>query len=96
MRIKQKIDEKLVTHVANLARIRLSKNEKKKFVEQFNSILEYFKRIDEVDTSHVDPSFHVVEIKNVFREGEKRKFDWNPLENTSHKEKKYFKGPRIV
>lgn len=91
-----KIDKELVKRVADNARLKLTEEEVEKFTKQLEDILSTFKEIDEVDTKNVEPSFHPQEIKNVLREDEVKKFDWNPLENTKHKEGKYFKGPRIV
>ncbi len=91
-----KIDKELLEHVSKIARLELSDEEKEKFIKQLEDILKTFKKIDEVDTSKVKPSFHALELKNVMREDEVKTWKWNPLANTKHKEKKYFKGPRIV
>ncbi len=91
-----KIDENLFEKIVKNARINLTKEEKEKFIKQLEEILEAFKKIDEAQTSDLKPSFHPQEIKNVFRDDEVKKWEWNPLENTEHKEGKYFKGPRII
>jgi len=91
-----KIDRKLVEHVSKVARLELSKEEKTKFTKQLEDILEAFKKIDRIDTKDVRPSFHPQEIKNVFREDQVKKWEWEPLKNTKLKEKGYFKGPKIV
>jgi len=90
------IDEKLVDHVAKIARVNLTEQEIEKFSKQLENILQAFKELDEVDTSGVEPSFHPQELKNVWREDKVKSWKWDPLENTKHKEKKYFKGPKIV
>lgn len=76
--------------------MKLSENETEIFTRQLKDVLEAFKSLDEVNTEKVKPSFHPQEISDVYREDEAEKFDWEPLSNTKHKEKKYFKGPRIV
>lgn len=91
-----KIDKVLLEHVSKIARLELTEEEKKKFVKQLEDILKAFKKIDEVNTAKIKPSFHPIEIKNVMREDEVKVWKWEPLANTKHKEKKYFKGPRIV
>lgn len=90
------INEKLVEHVISIARLKLSDEEIKKFTKQLKNILTAFKKIDEVNTTDIKPSFHPQEIKNVMREDKVKKWKWKPLENTIHKEKNYFKGPRTV
>ncbi|MEM5834352.1 MAG: Asp-tRNA(Asn)/Glu-tRNA(Gln) amidotransferase subunit GatC [Candidatus Aenigmatarchaeota archaeon] len=90
------IEEETLKYVTKIARLSLSEEEVKKFKNQLNQVLEAFKKIDEVDTSNLEPSFHPIEIKNVLRDDEEKKWEWEPLANTKHKEEKYFKGPRIV
>lgn len=57
-----------VEHVAHLARLRLSEEEKEKFGVQLSSILAYVEKLDELDTSGVEPTSHVLTIDNVMRE----------------------------
>ena len=91
-----KIDKELVKRIAANARLKLSEEEMEKFTHQLENILVAFKSLDEVDTKDVKPSFHPQEISDVYREDKAGKFEWDPLGNTKHKEKKYFKGPRII
>ena len=91
-----KIDKQLVKRVADNARLKLTEQEIEKFTKQLGDILQAFKEIDKVNTEKVKPSFHPQEIKNVFREDKVKEWKWKPLDNTKHKEKKYFKGPRVV
>ena len=82
--------------MADIARLNLSEQETEKFTQQLRDVLETFKSLDEVNTDKVKPSFHPQEISDVYREDKAEKFDWNSLANTKHKERKYFKGPRII
>jgi aspartyl/glutamyl-tRNA(Asn/Gln) amidotransferase C subunit len=91
-----KVDEKLLLHVARIARLGLTEEEIKKFLPQLNEILKNFKKIDEVDVNDVLPSIHPIEIKNVWREDKPKPFVWEPLAQTKHKEKNFFKGPKVV
>lgn len=61
-----------VEHVALLARLELSEEEKRLFGTQLTKILEYVAKLDELDTDDVEPMFHVVPLSNVFREDEVR------------------------
>jgi aspartyl-tRNA(Asn)/glutamyl-tRNA(Gln) amidotransferase subunit C len=63
-----KITTEEVDHVAVLARLKFSEEEKERFVSQLNSILEYMGQLGKLDTSSVEPTFHAVTQKNVFRE----------------------------
>ncbi len=53
---KNYLSKKEIERVAWLAHIELSDKEKARFTEQFNEILDYFKKIDEVDTKGIEPT----------------------------------------
>jgi aspartyl-tRNA(Asn)/glutamyl-tRNA(Gln) amidotransferase subunit C len=89
------IDRRLVERIARVARLELTDDEIEKFTGQLKVILESFRELDDVDTEGVEPSFHSQELSNVLREDEATPWDWDPLENTKHREGRHFKGPRI-
>lgn len=64
------ISVKDVEHVAWLARLGLSEEEKARFASQLGDILEYAERVSEVDTSDVEPTAHAIELMNVMRPDE--------------------------
>ena len=92
------LSKKEVEHTAWLAHIELSDKEKALFTEQFNDILDYFKKIDKVDTENVQPTYHVLELMNVYREDEATPSmtKGEALKNAPKKEKEFLKAPRIV
>lgn len=95
---KRHISKEEVEHIARLACIELPEWEKELFTEQFNRILAYFKKIDEVDTERIPPTYHVLDLVNVYRE-DKVLPSLPPkevLKNAPKKEKRFFKAPRIV
>ena len=57
-----------VEHVAKLARLELSENEKERFTEQMNAILTYADKLNELDTNDVQPTSHVLKMVNVMRD----------------------------
>ena len=61
-----------VEHVANLARLELSEEEKTQFTEQLNAILKYAEKLNELDTEQVEPTSHVFELVNVMRDDVKK------------------------
>ncbi|MFZ5647626.1 MAG: Asp-tRNA(Asn)/Glu-tRNA(Gln) amidotransferase subunit GatC [Bacillota bacterium] len=87
-----------VDHVALLSRLELTEDEKKMYSEQLNAILEYARMLDDLDTSGVPPTAHVLPLKNVYRED--RAENHLPLEktlqNAPDREDSFFKVPRIV
>ena len=94
----RKVPIEEVRHIAELAHIELTEEEEEVFTEQFNRILEYFSKIDEVDTEDVPPTYHVLDIVNVYREDEVEGSlgEDKPLRNAPKKEGRFFKSPRIV
>ena len=92
------ISKKEVEHVAWLARIELSEAEKDLFTKQFNEILDYFKKIDSVDTEDVPPMYHVLYLVNIFREDEVLPSlpEKEVLKNAPKKERRFFKAPRLI
>lgn len=92
------ITKEEIEHIAWLAHIELDEGEKELFTEQFNRILEFFRKIDEVDTENVPPTFHVLDIVNVYREDEicETLSKELALMNAPKKEDGFFKSPRIV
>ena len=57
-----------VEHIAQLARLALTDSEREKFATQLASILSYVEKLKELDTSGIEPTSHVVTIRNVMRE----------------------------
>lgn len=62
-----KITIQEVEHVANLARLEFNEEEKKKLAQQLGRILDYIDQLNELDTTDVEPTSHVIPIKNVLR-----------------------------
>jgi aspartyl-tRNA(Asn)/glutamyl-tRNA(Gln) amidotransferase subunit C len=87
-----------VEHISWLASIKIEDVEKDEFVEQFNTILEYFHQLDEVDTDGVEPTYRVVDLANIFREDVSYESlsQEEALKNAPRRENGYFKSPRIV
>jgi aspartyl-tRNA(Asn)/glutamyl-tRNA(Gln) amidotransferase subunit C len=92
------ISVKDVEHIGSLACIELNEQEKERFAKQFNSILDYFKELDGLNTENVEPTYHVIGLTNVFREdiADEGLSQEAVLKNAPKSEKGYIKGPRIV
>ncbi len=59
-----------VRHNARLARVGLSDDEVSRFQNQLSQILDYFERLQEVDTENVPPTAHTLAMHNVMRDDE--------------------------
>jgi len=92
------ISKKEVEHVALLARLSLSEDEKEKFAKQLSQILEHAGKIAELDTKDIKPTSHVLPVKNVFRKDEEKPSlsKEDALSNAPAKEEGMIKIPKIV
>ena len=63
-----KISRKEIEHIATLARLYLSEEEKDLYGSQLSSILDYMEKLNELDTKDVEPTSHVLPLSNVMRE----------------------------
>ena len=94
----EKISSREVDHVAKLARLELSDQEATFFRKDLNSILDYVETLKDLDTDHVSPMSHVLEMNNVWRDDRPRdRKETEPLlENAPMREKGYYKVPKIL
>lgn len=92
------VDKKILEHVAEIARLKLTEQEIKKFLPQLNEALEFFTQLKEVNTEGIKPSFQPVELKNTMREDKEKEClsQEDALSLAEHKKDGYFKGPRAV
>ena len=59
-----------VRAIADLARLELTDEEVALYQQQLSGILDYFQKLEEVDTSHIDPTSTVLPLTNVMRADE--------------------------
>ncbi len=59
-----------VRHIARLARVGLSDDEMPRLQSQLSQILDYFRRLQEVDTENVPPTAQTLAMHNVMRDDE--------------------------
>ncbi|MBU0702850.1 MAG: Asp-tRNA(Asn)/Glu-tRNA(Gln) amidotransferase subunit GatC [Chloroflexi bacterium] len=65
-----KLSRNQVEHIAELARLALSDEEKALYQEQLSAILEHFERLQELDTAAIPPTATVLPLRNVMRDDE--------------------------
>lgn len=93
-----KISKEEVEYVARLARLDLTEEEKETFTGQLSSILEYVGKLNELDTSNVEPTAHVLDISNVMRPDEPGESltQEQALANAPEKAAGHYKVPKII
>lgn len=55
-------------HLAKLARLDIDAADKEKCAEQIASVLDYFEKLNSIDTENVEPLDFVTDLKNIWRE----------------------------
>jgi len=92
------ITKKEVEYVARLAKLEFNEEEKEEFTSQLNSILDYFKKLNELDTESVEPTAYVISMPNLLNEDkvEPSLPQDEVLSNAGYIKKGYFKVPKIM
>ncbi len=63
-----------IIKVATLARIGVSEKDVEKYQHDLSEILDYFKKLDELDVSGVEPIGHITGMQNTFRTDQQADF----------------------
>jgi aspartyl-tRNA(Asn)/glutamyl-tRNA(Gln) amidotransferase subunit C len=92
------LTEKDVDHVARLARLALTDEERHKYRAQLERILGYMKNLEKHDVAGVPPTSHVVPLANVWREDRARLWEDRDaiLDNAPEREDVYFKVKKVI
>lgn len=64
------ISDDMIEYVGILAQLELSDEEKQQAKSDMNRMVDYIDKLNELDTSGVEPMSHVFPVENVFREDE--------------------------
>ncbi|OPB31632.1 Asp-tRNA(Asn)/Glu-tRNA(Gln) amidotransferase subunit GatC [Bartonella sp. AR 15-3] len=92
------VDSKTVKRVAKLARIAIHNDEVERITEEFNTILDFVKQLDEIDVNEVEPLTSVIPM--ALRKREDEVTDGNKatdiIENAPLAEENFFLVPKVV
>ena len=92
--MSNKIDTK---KIANLARLKPSKTESDKLDVYLEQVIDYIDQLNQLDTSNVKPTSHVLPVHNVFRDdkGSKSK-NIDYLTGAPSNSKGHYEVPKII
>jgi len=96
--MSKEIDSDRVRHIGKLSRIELAEEELETFSRQLGAILEYFDKLQELETVDVEPMAHAVEISNVLADdvvGPSLPAD-RALANAPQRDGDFFKVPKVI
>ncbi len=87
-----------VEQIARLAKLEFSEDEKLEMVDQLAKIVEYVEKLNEIDTDNIQPTYHVVDINNVFREDKMAASlpQEEVLKNAPKSKLGYFSVPKVI
>lgn len=93
-----KISRDQVRHVAHLARLYVTDDEAEKMTRHLSDIISYAEQLNELDTENVEPTAHVLDMKNVMRKDEPK--EWiskeDALKNAPDQQDGQFRVPSIL
>jgi aspartyl-tRNA(Asn)/glutamyl-tRNA(Gln) amidotransferase subunit C len=96
--MSEEINEAQVRHVAKLSRLKLTDEQAALYTRQLGSILDYIKKLNELDTAGVEPTAHAAPLRSVLREDVARPgmgVD-KVLQNAPDSDGEFFKVPRVL
>lgn len=87
-----------IEKIAELARLNLKPEEKEKLSKELEAVLGYVKNLEALDTKNVEPTSHVLNLENVFREDEIKPSEVRDpiLKQAPAAEGNFFKVPKVV
>ena len=93
-----KITQDTVDKLATLSRLEFNGKEKEEVINDLNRMLDFVGKLNELDTSSVEPLIYMNDEKNVLRDDEVKQTisQKEALSNAPKKDSDYFKVPKVV
>jgi aspartyl-tRNA(Asn)/glutamyl-tRNA(Gln) amidotransferase subunit C len=88
-----------IEHMAVLARLKLTPDEKERLSGQLGTVLKYIEKLNELNTDDVEPTAHVLGLSNVFRDdepAEKPLADHDLISDSPAHNKGHYEVPLII
>ena len=87
-----------VEHIAALARLEFDEAKKQQLVKDLNTMLAYIDKLNEVDTSHVEPLAQIGSMENALREDEARPSPSQDdmMQNAPDRSGSLFRVPKVI
>lgn len=92
------IEESLIDKLAHLSRLEFSQEEKSVLKSDFEKMLDFVNKLNELDTSGVEPLLHISSNVNVLREdisGNEISRE-QALSNAGLKDESFFMVPKVI
>jgi aspartyl-tRNA(Asn)/glutamyl-tRNA(Gln) amidotransferase subunit C len=92
------VTDEMIEDLASLSRLRFNDEEKNEIRKDLQRMISFVEKLNEVDTTGVEPLLHMTDAMNVYREdqvsGSMPKEE--ALKNAPAADKNYFKVPKVI
>jgi aspartyl-tRNA(Asn)/glutamyl-tRNA(Gln) amidotransferase subunit C len=92
------IDKETVEKVAHLARLELAEDEKEKMIDDMSKILDFMAKLNEIDTSGIEPLVYMTNEINVLRQDviKQEITHQEALQNAPKHDENYFLVAKVI
>lgn len=92
------IDKKIVDEVAHLARLEFDEKSKEEIIGDMNRMLSFVDKLNELDTTNVEPLIYMTDEVNVMRDDESvvTITQEEALKNAPKRDSDYYKAPKVI
>ncbi|MBI1185277.1 Asp-tRNA(Asn)/Glu-tRNA(Gln) amidotransferase subunit GatC [bacterium] len=92
------VTDELVDKLANLAKLEFDGEKKTRIKDDFQKMLNFIEKLDEVDTTGVEPLIHLSDTITEFRDDQSATTVTHEeaLKNAPQKDSDYFKVPKVL
>ena len=93
-----KLNNETITKIAHLARLEVNDSEREVLMEDMNKILSFMEKLNELDTTGVEPLIYLTNEVNVYREDEVQKEITveEALQNSPNQDGVYFRIAKVI
>ena len=93
-----KITDEQLDHIARLARLRLTDEERTRLRKDLDDIVGYVEKLNEIDVDGIEPTSHALEQKNVFLAPDAAHplHAADALKNAPLRHRDFFDIPRVI
>src|SRR2546423_15254427 len=92
------VTDEMIKNLADLSRLIFNEKEKEAIRKDLQKMISFVEKLNEVDTSNVQPLLHMTEAVNIYREdqvqGSMPKAE--ALQNAPLADENYFKVPKVI
>ena len=92
------VNDELVDHLARLSRLRFSESEKKEIREDLEQMIQFVEKLNQVDTSGLEPVLHMSSEVNRLRDDEVKGSvsSSEALKNSTNSREQFFTVPKVI